>query len=289
MSTVRQLVPGLVALLLAACASATSSDPSKPARMDPVAGGANGVALKLYIEDSPALQSRTIYARNTGDTPVTVTTLTLYACTNIVQSCTDYTPNVEVPAHRTVKVMELNPRQPKTFYTFGYRYQYHAPPRAVVSSRTFTTRIGGDIGGAPPVGSVQPVMLGDVETFHAVVPSLNEHGTCVHGPNLVGMIFGAPGSAHRMVTIHVDSAGQPTNYSDTRGDLRAPGDSTVARGARTDINITINAGSAMLANSGNGMTPEMFLVRGQSLLTSPALGVPQGVIDQVLRECKGQR
>jgi hypothetical protein len=295
---VRVMGKVMAALAFAGCAgTATNAPPAvSGVHRDPVGGGANGTALKLYLEDDAVLHRRVLYAHNDGDTPVTITSLDLYSCTNLLEPCSRYTPNVDIAAHHTGRVMEFGPANPKAFYTFGYRYQYHraGPPESRTDSARTMVQVRRD------VSSASAPILADPERFRPTVAAIDRAGACdrprsfLPGTYVVGMRFGSPTRPSRLVQITIDSAtGEAITYSDMRGDLTLPGNTTdftaAPVGLRTHIGLDLRHGMGTAENEGGGIPSATVMVRAPAMLSAASLGHPQAMIDRLLKECmRGQ-
>jgi hypothetical protein len=101
--------------------------------------------------------------------------------------------------------------------------------------------------------------------------------------------FGPRESRRRNVMLIVDSVGHPVRYSDLRGDLRGPNDSSISaanpRGPRTSIALNLLDQSGMLRNTGLGPETPVLRVRGPSILDAANLGTPARMIERILKEC----
>jgi hypothetical protein len=159
---------------------------------------------------------------------------------------------------------------------------------------------------APPAYRVEgpftpTVRAGDVATFRAAVPAMDTGGHCESvpgGPMLqpgqraLLFAFGPRGARYRNVMLIVDSAGRPVRYSDVRGDLRGPNDSSISDakplGPRTSVALNLLDQTGMLSNTGTGAELPVLRVRGPSILDAENLGIPSLMIKRILKECAGR-
>lgn len=144
-----------------------------------------------------------------------------------------------------------------------------------------------------------PANAGDVASFQAAVPAVDTGGHCETLPSVpmaqpgqraLLYAFGARTARRRNVMVVVDSLGHPVRYSDIRGDLRGPKDSSISEtnplGPRTSIALNLIGQSGMLSNTGGGLTSPVLRVQGPSILDAENLGTPSRMIARVLRECQ---
>lgn len=143
-----------------------------------------------------------------------------------------------------------------------------------------------------------PVSAGDVAAFRAAVPAVDTGGHCEPAPTgpmlqpgqrAFWYAFGPRESRRRNVMLIVDSVGHPVRYSDLRGDLRGPNDSSISAanppGPRTSIALNLLDQSGMLRNTGVEPETPALRVRGPSILDAANLGTPARMIERILKEC----
>ncbi|MEO7998433.1 MAG: hypothetical protein ABI852_13365 [Gemmatimonadaceae bacterium] len=169
------------------------------------------------------------------------------------------------------------------FVTSGARAQDppSPPPQVVIG----VTRVG-------------PTKMGDISKFQAAVAPMDTGGHCeppMAHPTGVGQIayrykFGTNPTASRSVVVVVDSLNHIQNYSDGRGDLRAPfsKDVTEANPLGPFTSITLNAvqGFGTAENRRSALSSEPIRVKADALLNSPNAGFPMKMIELVLNECR---
>lgn len=109
------------------------------------------------------------------------------------------------------------------------------------------------------------------------------------GQRALWYAFGSRETRRRNVMLIVDSVGRPVRYSDLRGDLRGPSDSSISAanplGPGTSIALNLIDQSGMLRNTGVGPEAPVLRVRGPSILDAENLGRPSRMIERVLKEC----
>lgn len=78
----------------------------------------------IWFENVTGSQSQTIYVQNKTKWTIRITTLQLYDCVNIKQTCSTNQVNIRLPAHTSRLVLTVDPADPAGAYTFYVRYQY---------------------------------------------------------------------------------------------------------------------------------------------------------------------
>lgn len=140
-----------------------------------------------------------------------------------------------------------------------------------------------------PSGPV-PLARGAASSFTPLVTASSAVPSCVQpsdaplDPGSRAVAFLYPGPADRQVTVTVDSTGVPTRYVDVRGDL-SESDHPVAD--RTTIGLYLEQGYAVLSNREGAGPPDMLEVPLDDVLSSPRLGNPNEVMQDVLATCAG--
>ena len=270
---------GLCLLLLAACGQ-------RNVRTGPDAGAPATVHVwKVDLEDNS--NSTMIYARNDGASPVVFSELRLYSCSNLYQNCGVHTPNIPIAPGQTVQVARLDPSNHNQRPRFGYEFRWRGVPQTVVNTTL------------APRGSSTMRMI-EVDAFVAAVAPVDEDGRCQAPPDrdmppgyrAFAMHFGPrSGIPIRTVSVQVDPAGNPIQFSDSRGDLRVPPPGVVAPqpisnpGARTSITLDLLRGMALMWNVSASGTSEQVSARGPNLLDAASLGTPRLLIARMVREC----
>lgn len=133
-----------------------------------------------------------------------------------------------------------------------------------------------------------PVTRGEASSFTPLVASSSAGARCVDSPDtavdpgarVVAVRYSGP--PQRQVTVMLDADGTPTRYLDVRGDFEARGPDTEDR---TTIGLYLDQGYALLSNRAGQGDLTMLEVPVDDVLTSPRLGDPSGVIEEVLRRC----
>lgn len=78
----------------------------------------------MWFENVTGSQSQAIYVQNKTKWTIRITTLQLYDCVNIKQTCGTNQVNIRLPAHTSRQVLTVDPADPAGAYTFYIRYQY---------------------------------------------------------------------------------------------------------------------------------------------------------------------
>jgi hypothetical protein len=239
---------------------------------------------KTDLEDNS--NSSLIQARNDGSSPVVITELRLYSCTNLYQSCGTHQLSVRVEPGQTVLVARLDPSNHAQRPRFGWEYRWRgiAPPPATLgtTSRQTFREVSLD--------RLIPLVAGiEANPVCDAPPQSPNPGEASYGMRFSTSRSGLP---ERLVAVRVDAQRQVTHYSESRGDLRvAPPGVTPPRpvtdpGDRTSFTIDPAAGVAILTNQPAGAAPEQLLARGgTALLDAPTLGHPRTVAQRILSEC----
>lgn len=257
-----------------------------------------GVPVQAWRSQLDNQQSRVVYVRNDTDQPMLITSFQIYSCVNVRQDCTTYNPDIAVPPHQAVIAMRVDPIRAGSEPIFGYTYKWqHVAGNA---ARAISTPCGQLSAGMPCLIRVQtapPTPLADVEQFKPAVGPLDRGGTCSPSPvgaftpggSVLMMVFGPVDRPFRQLRLELDSLGKPYSYSDGRGDLRSPpgatDPTTPPSGLRTTIGINVPFASATMENEGNGMARESYFAQGPEILRAVSLGVPQQMIERIVREC----
>lgn len=137
------------------------------------------------------------------------------------------------------------------------------------------------------VGPV-PISQASVQDFVVLVPSSPAAPRCedVAGPpglrdgRNVALVYGSP--AERQVTVTLDVDGIPARYMDVRGDLSMSGDRV---GDRTTIGLYLTEGYAVVSNRPASGDPVILEIPIEEALSSPELGNPAGMLQEVLTTC----
>lgn len=274
--------------LLTACAGGVAPD-SSPAPVE-------GVPVQTWTVDVQNPPARDIYLRNDDTVDHVIFDLQLFACENLKQVCGAYTPNVVIPAGKTVKAMRIEPD--RTTLPWKYQYRFHTravrPPEPVATITPSPMRMTtfSRTGPMPFVG------LANVEEFKPRVPAPSGEGACSRngqqqgpaGGKTVVMFFnGDRPDAPTMAFVDLDVAGRPVLYTETRGANRVPPGTPGAdtSSPRTIISIRVAQNIAELVNEGGNKPPEYFTVTGPAIMNAVSLGRPAEGLARVLRECGG--
>lgn len=159
------------------------------------------------------------------------------------------------------------------------------PQPAVVASRSVV--------GVPMSTAIRD---GSVSEFVALVPAASEGGRCEafpvsfnRGERAVFYGFGPDRRPTRRVTIILDDRGNVLRYSDGRGDLRAPMDSSVSSGdplgARTTIAIDWQKQTGVLMNTEGVLPPTGIRAVGPDVLVAANIGEPSTMVERIKAEC----
>ena len=109
-----------------------ASTAAEPAAQAPVPPGLPAAAEKpscnlqtcMWFENMTGSQSQAIYIQNKTQWTIRITTLQLYDCVNIKQTCGTGQVNIRLAAHTSKRVLTIDPADPAGAYTFYVRYQY---------------------------------------------------------------------------------------------------------------------------------------------------------------------
>ncbi len=280
-----RLVPPVTILALF-CVACLPASPKGPA---PVAG----VPVRAWAIDIDPPRAAALYMRNdTGEDRI-LTDVTLYGCTNLRQSCEMSTPNLVIPAGKSVRVMLLEADN----RLLRWRYQYSFNTRSVAASAASDSRPALPPSNITTTVRIQPKSLGDPEKFVPRVP-INDAATAQcnfpkpttppSGPStLMLLIDGRNGKRGRTIMLDLDAKGEVIRYNESRGDLRYSPDMSRSDtlGARTSIMLQWPQKVAILVNEGGGTPAEYFTTSAAKALTAASLGRPADVIAKVLKEC----
>ncbi len=275
--------------LLAGAALLTACAPS----MTPVPVPVPGVRVQSWAVDVRDTAAKEIYIRNDGVEDLVITSMQLYGCQNLKQECKVYTPNVVIPAGKTVKAMRLEAENTK----LSWKYQYTFSTRLLNTGRTTSTPVSGSFTTISRIGRMPFVGIDDPEHFIARVPEPQGEWLCGRSPlnpagftTLMMVMTGDPSSMLSILHVDLDAEGKPSLYTEQRGNLRAvpgmPGADTLP--PRTIISVQVQLGLANLLNEGGGKPPEYYAVTGSSVMSSRALGNPAEKMSRVIRECGGK-
>lgn len=270
----------VLAALVIACAPSMTSVPA------PVPG-VRVQSWAVEVRDSAA---KDIYIRNDGEEDLIITSMQLYGCQNLRQECKVYTPNVLLPAGKTVKAMRLQADNTK----LSWKYQYTFSTRLVNSTRRTTATRLGSFTTISRIGVVPFVGLDDSEQFVARVPRPEGVWQCSRSPQgptgfttLMMVILGDGEAAPAILYVDYGADGQPVLYTEQRGNLRnAPGTPGAdSLPPRTIISVQVQQGITNLLNEGGNKPAEYYAVTGPAAMTSAALGHPAETMARVIREC----
>ncbi|MBU6422165.1 MAG: hypothetical protein KGL98_10000 [Gammaproteobacteria bacterium] len=78
----------------------------------------------MWFEDVTGGQSQAIYIQNKTQRTIRITTLQLYDCVNIKQTCSTTKVNIRLPAHTSRQVLVVDPADPAGAYAYYVRYLY---------------------------------------------------------------------------------------------------------------------------------------------------------------------
>ncbi|MEO7714195.1 MAG: hypothetical protein ABIV10_14865 [Gemmatimonadaceae bacterium] len=100
------------------------------------------------------------------------------------------------------------------------------------------------------------------------------------------MIFGNSVRPSRIVRVHLDPAGRPFEYGDTRGDVTRRADvSDSTAGSITDIRLQVDRQMTYLINDTKGVPRESYYLAGPVPLSAANLDNPGAMIERVVKEC----
>lgn len=234
---------------------------------------------------------------DTGEDRI-LTDITLYGCTNLRQPCEMSTPNLLIPAGKSVRVMLLEANN--RLLRWNYRYQFNTRSASTASAAVSGSRPPMPPGVITTTVRVQPKSLSDPEKFVARVP-IRDAGTaqCNRARptvpptspwSLMFLIDGLGGKPGRVITLDLDGKGEVIRYNESRSDSRRPSamsgeieiDTLVAR---TAIMIQFSQKVALLVNQGGGKPAEYFSTTASKALTAASLGRPADVIAKALKDC----
>lgn len=255
-----------------------------------------GVPVQSWTVDVQRPPARDIYLRNDDTVDHMIVSLQLFACENMKQVCQSYTPNVLLPAGKTVKAMRLEPD--RTTLPWKYQYRFHTrpirpePPMMTTMKGPTTITMFSRTGPMPYVG------LANVEEFRPRVAMPSGESACskngqaqgpAGGKTVVMYFSGDRADSPTMVFVDLDAAGRPVLFTETRGMRRAP---PGAQGADTlppytIISVRVQQNTAELINEGGNRPAEYFTVAGPGIISAVSLGKPADVMARVLRECGG--
>jgi len=274
-------------------AALTGCLPASPTGPAPAAG----VPVRAWAIDIDPPRAAALYMRNdTGEDRI-LTDITLYGCVNLRQPCEASTPNLLIPAGKSVRVMLLEADNRLLRWT----YQYQFNTRSV--SGTATAGSDSRMPRLPANATVvrfQPKSLNDPEKFVARVP-INDAGTAqcnlprpiappTRPSRLMFAIDGLNGRPGRTIMLDLDAKGEVIRYNESRSDGRILSATPSVMGmdtlvARTSIMIQWPEKFALLINQGGGKPAEYFTTSGSKALTAASLGRPADVIAKVLKDC----
>jgi hypothetical protein len=137
---------------------------------------------------------------------------------------------------------------------------------------------------------------GTVFEFVAAVPAIDVDGRCEtfparFGPGQRALFygFGPPNRPTRRIMVLLDEAGDVLRYSDGRGDLRAPMDSSVSPrdppGPRTNIAIDWLKQSGVFANTQGDLPSTGIRAVGPDVLTAANIGAPARMVAMIRAQC----
>jgi hypothetical protein len=273
-----------IAALLTACAPSMTSVPA------PVPG----VRVQSWAVEVRDTAAKDIYIRNDGTEDLVITSMQLYGCQNLRQECKVYTPNVMIPAGKTVKAMRLEADNTK----LSWKYQYTFSTRLLTPARTPTVSPMGSFTTISRIGGRLPfVGIDDPEQFIARVPAQQGTWQCSRSPlspsgfeTLMMVKLSEEGAPLSLIYVDLDAEGRPSLYTEQRGAMRyvpgMPGADSLP--PRTIISVQVQQGLANLLNEGDRKPAEYYAVTGSAVMQSSALGNPAEMMARVIRECGGK-
>ncbi len=274
----------LPVLTLCAAGLLTACLPSSPKGPAPV----QGVSVMAFTIDISPGKIESLYLRNDTPRDLMLTSFTLNNCTNLRQECGAYTPNILLPAGKSVAVMRLESANPLLRFHYQYGYQ-----------TAFVNPSGGASTSAVSVSSPISIRMNALKDPEAFVPratgSLGEPEcnlpppkTRPAGVSRLMMNFASTDPMNRRsIDVTLDTEGRPVRYVDSRGNLSIhegmPGIDTLP--PRTSIQVDVQQQVAILVNSGGGKPTEFLRASGPEVMTAAALGFPRATMDRIIEVC----
>lgn len=272
--------------------TACASGPAPGSTPTPVPG----VPVQTWTVEVQNPVARDIYLRNDDSVNHTVVDLQLFNCENLRQVCQVYTPNVIIPAGKTVKAMRLQPD--RTTLPWKYQYTFHTRAMRPTTTTTVAVPAGSShmMTSFSRTGPLPFVGLADAEQFHPRVAARQREGTCSRNGQAIGpaggrtlamFLQGSGTETQGMAFVDLDAAGKPVLFTETRGGFGGPTGQSGAESlaARTIISIWVGRNVAELVNEGRNAAPEYFTVTGPAVFNAASLGQPAEMMARVIREC----